>query len=89
MRGEVTAGRDVVIDVNVILEGRVVIEDGVEIGAHCVIRNSTLRRGAVVKAHSHLDGAELGEGAELRAVRPSASGQRAGRRGCTSATSSS
>lgn len=64
VRGEVTAGRDVVIDVNVILEGRVVIEDGVEIGAHCVIRNSTLRRGAVVKAHSHLDGAELGEGAD-------------------------
>src|SRR5574344_1404764 len=64
VRGEVTAGRDVVIDVNVILEGRVVIEDGVEIGAHCVIRNSALRRGAVVKAHSHLDGAELGEGAD-------------------------
>ncbi len=64
VRGEVTVGRDVLIDVNVILEGRVVIEDGVEIGANCVIRNSTLRRGAVVKANSHLDGAELGEGAD-------------------------
>lgn len=64
LRGELTVGRDVLIDVNVILEGRVVIEDDVEIGPNCVIRNSTLRRGAVVKANSHLDGAELGEGAD-------------------------
>jgi len=41
-----------------------VIEDGVEIGPNCVIRNSTLRRGSVVKANSHLEGAELGEGAD-------------------------
>ncbi|AHL77574.1 bifunctional N-acetylglucosamine-1-phosphate uridyltransferase/glucosamine-1-phosphate acetyltransferase [Stutzerimonas stutzeri] len=64
LRGEITIGRDVLIDVNVILEGRVVIEDDVEIGPNCVIRNSTLRRGAVVKANSHLDGAELGESAD-------------------------
>ncbi|MBB2494268.1 bifunctional UDP-N-acetylglucosamine diphosphorylase/glucosamine-1-phosphate N-acetyltransferase GlmU [Aquipseudomonas ullengensis] len=64
LRGEVTAGRDVLIDVNVILEGQVVIEDGVQIGPNCVIKNSTLRRGAIVKANSHLEGAELGEGAD-------------------------
>ncbi len=64
LRGDVTVGRDVLIDVNVILEGTVVIEDDVEIGPNCVIRNSTLRRGAVVKANCHLDGAELGEGAD-------------------------
>ncbi|MBA1280476.1 bifunctional UDP-N-acetylglucosamine diphosphorylase/glucosamine-1-phosphate N-acetyltransferase GlmU [Stutzerimonas stutzeri] len=64
LRGEVSVGRDVLIDVNVILEGRVVIEDGVEIGPNCVIRDSTLRRCAVVKANSHLEGAELGEGAD-------------------------
>jgi len=64
LRGEVSVGRDVLIDVNVILEGRVLIEDGVEIGPNCVIKDSTLRRGAQVKANSHLDGAELGEGAD-------------------------
>ncbi|TWC39572.1 UDP-N-acetylglucosamine pyrophosphorylase /glucosamine-1-phosphate N-acetyltransferase [Pseudomonas sp. SJZ079] len=64
LRGEVTVGRDVLIDINVILEGRVVIEDGVHIGPNCVISNSTLRKGAVVKANSHLDGAEVGEGAD-------------------------
>ena len=64
LRGEVTVGRDVTIDVNVILEGRVVIEDGVQIGPNCVIKDSILRQGALVKANSHLDGAELGEGAD-------------------------
>lgn len=64
LRGEVKVGRDVLIDINVILEGQVVIEDGVQIGPNCVIKNSTLRRGAIVKANSHLEGAELGEGAD-------------------------
>ncbi|PAU52212.1 bifunctional UDP-N-acetylglucosamine diphosphorylase/glucosamine-1-phosphate N-acetyltransferase GlmU [Pseudomonas indica] len=64
VRGEVTVGRDVLIDINVILEGRVVIEEGVEIGPNCVIKDSTLRKGAVVKANSHLEGAEMGEGSD-------------------------
>ncbi|MDD2161434.1 bifunctional UDP-N-acetylglucosamine diphosphorylase/glucosamine-1-phosphate N-acetyltransferase GlmU [Pseudomonas sp. MIL19] len=64
LRGEVTVGRDVTIDINVILEGQVVIEDGVQIGPNCVIKNSTLRTGAIVKANSHLEGAEVGEGAD-------------------------
>jgi bifunctional UDP-N-acetylglucosamine pyrophosphorylase/glucosamine-1-phosphate N-acetyltransferase len=64
LRGEASVGRDVQIDVNVILEGQVVIEDGVQIGPNCVIKDSTLRKGAIVKANSHLEGAELGEGAD-------------------------
>ena len=64
VRGEVTVGRDVLIDINVILEGQVLIEDGVQIGANCVIKDSVLRQGAMVKANSHLDGAEVGEGAD-------------------------
>lgn len=64
VRGEVTVGRDVLIDINVILEGRVVIEDDVQIGPNCVIRNSTLRKGVIIKANSHIDGAVLGEGSD-------------------------
>lgn len=63
IRGEVEAGRDVLIDVNVVLEGNVVIEDGVQIGPNTVIRDSILRKGAVVRSHCHLENAELGEGA--------------------------
>ncbi|MEH6368340.1 MAG: bifunctional UDP-N-acetylglucosamine diphosphorylase/glucosamine-1-phosphate N-acetyltransferase GlmU, partial [Pseudomonas marincola] len=64
LRGEVTVGRDVMIDINVILEGKVVIEDGVQIGANCFIKDSILRKGVVVKANSHLEGAEMGEGSD-------------------------
>ncbi|KGF64308.1 bifunctional UDP-N-acetylglucosamine diphosphorylase/glucosamine-1-phosphate N-acetyltransferase GlmU [Pseudomonas lutea] len=65
VRGDVTVGQDVVIDVNVILEGRVIIEDDVSIGPNCVIKDSTLRRGAVITANSHIDGAVIGEGADV------------------------
>jgi len=64
VRGEVTVGRDVLIDVNVILEGNVVIEDDVVIGPNCVIKDSTLRKGVVIKANSHIEGATLGEGSD-------------------------
>ncbi|MBL0798086.1 MULTISPECIES: bifunctional UDP-N-acetylglucosamine diphosphorylase/glucosamine-1-phosphate N-acetyltransferase GlmU [Pseudomonas] len=64
VRGEVTVGRDVLIDINVILEGKVVIEDDVVIGPNCVIKDSTLRKGVVIKANSHIEGAVLGEGSD-------------------------
>ncbi len=65
VRGEVTVGRDVLIDVNVILEGKVVLEEGAQIGPNCVIKDSTVGRNAVVKANSHLDGAILGEDSDV------------------------
>jgi bifunctional UDP-N-acetylglucosamine pyrophosphorylase/glucosamine-1-phosphate N-acetyltransferase len=56
LRGSVTAGCDVEIDVDVVLEGAVTLGDEVRIGAFCRIRNSTLAAGTVVQAHSDLDG---------------------------------
>ncbi|MBF7144367.1 MULTISPECIES: bifunctional UDP-N-acetylglucosamine diphosphorylase/glucosamine-1-phosphate N-acetyltransferase GlmU [Pseudomonas] len=64
VRGEVIAGRDVMIDVNVLLEGRVVIEDDVQIGANVFIKDCTLKRGAIIKPFTHLEGATVGEGAD-------------------------
>ncbi len=64
LRGEVSVGHDVLIDINVILEGKVEIADNVSIGPNCVIKDSILRAGAVIKANSHLDGADIGEGAD-------------------------
>lgn len=65
VRGEVSIGRDVFIDINVIFEGKVVVEDRVEIGAHCVIRDSVIRSGTVIKAFSHIDGAEVGQKCDI------------------------
>lgn len=64
LRGEVSVGRDVFIDINVVLEGRVVIEDGVHIGPGCYIKDSHLSQNAVIKAFSHLEGAHLGAAAD-------------------------
>ncbi len=51
VRGEVIAGIDVEIDVNVVLEGKVVLHDGVRIGPFCKLKNVTLGAGTVVHAH--------------------------------------
>jgi bifunctional UDP-N-acetylglucosamine pyrophosphorylase/glucosamine-1-phosphate N-acetyltransferase len=56
VRGTVRAGRDVEIDVNVILEGEVVLGDDVRIGPFTRLRNVTLAAGTVVLAHGDLDG---------------------------------
>lgn len=60
VRGELTCGRDVTIDVGCVFEGRVHLEDGVRIGAHCVIRNSTVGAGAQVHPFCHIDEAKVG-----------------------------
>ncbi|WEJ72289.1 bifunctional UDP-N-acetylglucosamine diphosphorylase/glucosamine-1-phosphate N-acetyltransferase GlmU [Pseudomonas sp. PSE14] len=65
VRGEVSVGRDVQIDINVILEGLVEIEDNVQIGPNCYIKDSTLRRGAIIKANSHLEGAHVGPDSDV------------------------
>lgn len=57
IRGAVRVGRDVEIDVDVILEGDVELGDAVRIGPFCRIRDSALAAGTVVHAHCDLDGA--------------------------------
>ncbi len=56
IRGDVRVGRDVEIDIDVILEGLVELGDEVRIGPFCRIRNSTLAAGTVVHSHCNLDG---------------------------------
>ncbi|MBB3011147.1 bifunctional UDP-N-acetylglucosamine diphosphorylase/glucosamine-1-phosphate N-acetyltransferase GlmU [Cupriavidus alkaliphilus] len=60
VRGELTCGRDVTIDVGCVFEGRVHLEDGVRIGAHCVVRNSTVGAGAQLHPFCHVDEAKVG-----------------------------
>ena len=73
VRGEVSVGRDVEIDIDVILEGLVELGDEVRIGPYCRIRNSTLAAGTVVHSHCNLDGVvthgpcDIGPFARLRA----------------------
>jgi len=60
VRGELSCGSDVEIDVNCVFEGRVSLGDGVRIGANCVIRNATIGARAVIHPFTHIDGDTLG-----------------------------
>jgi bifunctional UDP-N-acetylglucosamine pyrophosphorylase/glucosamine-1-phosphate N-acetyltransferase len=62
VRGTVSAGRDVEIDVDVILEGAVSLGDAVRIGPFCRLKDVSLAAGTQVRAHCDLDGART-EGA--------------------------
>jgi bifunctional UDP-N-acetylglucosamine pyrophosphorylase/glucosamine-1-phosphate N-acetyltransferase len=59
-RGTVTVGRDVTIDVNVVLEGTVRIGDRVRIGPNVVIRNCEIGNDVEVQPNCVFDGARIG-----------------------------
>lgn len=58
VRGQLTCGQDVSIDVGCIFEGDVSLGDDVRIGAHCVIANCTIEAGAVIHPFTHIDGGQ-------------------------------
>ncbi len=72
VRGRVQAGRDVVIDVDVVLEGDVSLGEGVQIGPFCHLKNVTLGPDCRVLSHSVLEsvtaeaGVTIGPFARLR-----------------------
>ena len=65
VRGGLSCGRDVSIDVGCVFEGEVVLGDGVSVGANCVIRDAKIDRGVTIKAFSHIDGATIGADAQI------------------------
>ena len=56
VRGELRIGSDVSIDVDVVIEGKVELGDGVVIGPFTRIRETSLAAGTEVRAHCDLDG---------------------------------
>jgi bifunctional UDP-N-acetylglucosamine pyrophosphorylase/glucosamine-1-phosphate N-acetyltransferase len=65
VRGELQCGRDVVIDVGCVFEGKVELEDGVTISANCVIKNTRIAKGALIKAFCYIEDSAIGEAAEV------------------------
>jgi len=61
LRGELSVGLDVVIDVNVIIEGRVTIGNHCVVGPNTVLRNVTLGDHVEIKENCVIDGAEIAE----------------------------
>ena len=60
VRGELSCGRDVQIDVNCVFEGRVVLGDNVRVGANCVLREVRGGAGTRIEPFSLLEQAEIG-----------------------------
>jgi bifunctional UDP-N-acetylglucosamine pyrophosphorylase/glucosamine-1-phosphate N-acetyltransferase len=60
VRGDLSCGMDVEIDVNCVFEGHVVLADGVTIGANCMIRNAAIGAGTQIHPFTHIDGEALG-----------------------------
>lgn len=60
VRGELSCGRDVQIDVNCVFEGRVVLGNGVRVGANCVLREIEVAAGTRIEPFSLLEQAVIG-----------------------------
>ncbi|MCW9699250.1 bifunctional UDP-N-acetylglucosamine diphosphorylase/glucosamine-1-phosphate N-acetyltransferase GlmU [Avibacterium sp. 20-129] len=65
LRGEITHGKDVEIDVNVIIEGVVTLGNRVKIGAGCVIKNCVIGDDVEIKPYSVFEDAVIGESAQI------------------------
>ena len=65
VRGTLTCGRDVVVDVNCVFEGQVQLGDSVQVGANCVLRNASVAAGTRIDAFTLIDDAQIGEANRL------------------------
>jgi bifunctional UDP-N-acetylglucosamine pyrophosphorylase/glucosamine-1-phosphate N-acetyltransferase len=65
VRGDITVGRDVQIDINCVFEGDVTLGDNVRIGANCVIRNSSIGAGSNILPMTSMDDAIIGRNVSI------------------------
>ena len=60
IRGMLSCGKDVAIDVNCVFEGDVVLGNDIVIGPNCVLKNVRIKAGTRIEAFCHLEDAEVG-----------------------------
>ncbi|MEN8280102.1 bifunctional UDP-N-acetylglucosamine diphosphorylase/glucosamine-1-phosphate N-acetyltransferase GlmU [Acinetobacter gerneri] len=65
LRGQLTVGKDVRIDINVIIEGECSFGDNVEIGAGCIIKNTQIAANTKVQPYSVFDSAVVGGNVQI------------------------
>jgi bifunctional UDP-N-acetylglucosamine pyrophosphorylase/glucosamine-1-phosphate N-acetyltransferase len=65
IRGQVTVGQEVIIDINCIFEGKVTLGDGVQVGANCILKNCTIAANSIIKPHTMVEDSEIGENCTL------------------------
>jgi bifunctional UDP-N-acetylglucosamine pyrophosphorylase/glucosamine-1-phosphate N-acetyltransferase len=65
IRGQLTVGKDVVIDINCIFEGEVYLGDNVRIGAGCIIRNTKIDANSEILPMTMIDESTIGQSAMI------------------------
>ncbi|WP_151979802.1 bifunctional UDP-N-acetylglucosamine diphosphorylase/glucosamine-1-phosphate N-acetyltransferase GlmU [Acinetobacter guerrae] len=65
LRGSLKVGQDVRIDINVIIEGECELGNGVEIGAGCILKNTSIAAGTKVQPYSVFENAIVGENTQI------------------------
>ncbi|MEW5904519.1 MAG: bifunctional UDP-N-acetylglucosamine diphosphorylase/glucosamine-1-phosphate N-acetyltransferase GlmU [Pseudomonadota bacterium] len=65
VRGELTCGRDVEIDIGCIFEGNVTLGDRVKVGAYTIIRNASIGNGTQIAPYTHIDDSQVGADCHL------------------------
>jgi bifunctional UDP-N-acetylglucosamine pyrophosphorylase/glucosamine-1-phosphate N-acetyltransferase len=65
VRGRLSVGADVFIDVGCVFEGEVALADRVRVGPYCVLRDAAVGADTEVAAFSHLDGCRIGASARV------------------------
>jgi len=65
IRGSVTCGRDVFVDVGCVFEGQVHLGDGCAVGPHSVISDSRIEAGATILSHCVIEASVIGRGAQV------------------------
>ncbi|RZU47788.1 bifunctional UDP-N-acetylglucosamine pyrophosphorylase/glucosamine-1-phosphate N-acetyltransferase [Fluviicoccus keumensis] len=61
VRGVLSCGLDVEIDVNSVFEGTVTLGDNVRIGPNCVLKDCTIGAGSVIRANSVIEESVIGQ----------------------------
>lgn len=65
LRGAVNLGGDCVIDVNVIMQGPVVLGDNVHVGANCILDNVRIGNDVTIRPNTVIEDAVVGDGAVI------------------------
>lgn len=65
IRGELTCGRDVFIDVNNVFQGTIILGDNCIIGSNCVLTNVTLEANCQIHPNSVLEDCVIGENSQV------------------------
>lgn len=65
IRGELICGSDVEIDIDCIFEGNVKLDDFVQIGAHCILKNVKVAADTTILPYSLIENTEIGENCKI------------------------